>query len=134
MSHWRTFKNDVLTNTKENLLKKAVTELGMGLELDSSIKSIRNSWGNEQVDMGLRKNGQPIALGLKKVMVDGKEKIELHGDFYSTGLNEATFMDKLSQVYSKENIIDKVNDAGWTVDNVSTDKEGNIVIDAYQYA
>jgi hypothetical protein len=67
-------------------------------------------------------------------MVDGKETIELRGDFYSTGLNEQGFIDKLSQVYQKENIVSKVNDAGWTVDSTTTDANGNIVIEAYQYA
>jgi hypothetical protein len=132
MSHWRTYKSDVLKNTKEQHLRTALAEIGV--ELDTSIKSIRNSWGNEQVDMGFKIDGRPIALGLKKVAnEDGSECLELKGDFYATGLNESQFMDRLSQVYQRENIIDKLTTNKWTVDNTSVDDKGNIVIEASEY-
>ena len=28
MSHWKTFKNDVLTNSREEILRKALAEMG----------------------------------------------------------------------------------------------------------
>jgi hypothetical protein len=132
MSHWRKFSSDVLTNTKVSLLSASLAE--MGVELDTSIKNIRNTWGQEEVDMGFKVDGRPIALGLKETVVDGEKKMELRGDFYGTGLNESQFMDKLSQVYQKNNIVEKLEDNRWTVENVKTDEYGNVVIEAYEYA
>lgn len=132
MSHWKTFKNDVLSDTNKNYLSTALAEIGV--ELDTNIKSISNTWGKEDVDMGFKKDGRPIALGLKEVDGEGGKKVlELRGDFYGTGLNESTFMDKLSQVYQRENIVNKLQDNRWTVDSVQTDEHGNIVIEAYEY-
>lgn len=133
MSHWNTYKSDVLTNTKQNHLSTALSEIGV--ELDTSIKNISNTWGREQVDMGFKVGGRPIALGLREIQnEDGSVSLELKGDFYGTGLNEAEFMDKISQVYQRENIIDKLQNNGWTVEETKTDEYGNIVIEAYEYA
>lgn len=132
MSHWKKFESDVLTNTKVSLLSTSLAE--MGVELDTSIKNISNTWGREEVDMGFKVNGRPIALGLKEIEVDGEKKMELRGDFYGTGLNESQFMDKLSQVYQKHNIVEKLENNRWTVESVQTDEYGNVVIEAYEYA
>lgn len=129
MSHWKKFTNDVLTNTKEELLRTSLSEIGV--ELDTSIKTISNTWGREPVDMGFKVNGKAIALGLKKV--DG-DKMELRGDFYGTGLREADFMDRLSQVYQKHNITQKLALAGWSIENQLVNENGEIEIEAYTYA
>lgn len=132
MSHWRKYQSEVLTNTKIDLLSKSLLE--MGVTLDTSIKSIKNTWGQETVDMGFKVGGKAIALGLKESVVDGNKKLELTGDFYGTGLNEAQFIDKLSQIYQKENIINKLETSGWTVESVETNELGEIVVNAYEYA
>lgn len=129
MSHWKTFTSDVLTNTKTETLRTSLAEIGV--ELDTSIKNISNTWGKEPVDMGFKVNGRAIALGLKEI---GGGKMELRGDFYGTGLNESQFMDRLSQTYQKHNITEKLQLAGWSIDEVSVDANGDILIDAYQYA
>lgn len=129
MSHWKTFTNDALTNTKTDLLSKALKE--MGVDLDTSIKSISNTWGNEQVDMGFKVNGEVVALGFKQV----GNKLELKGDFYRSGLRESDFMDKVSQFYTKEDIINKINtQSNYTVDSMTTNQNGEIEILAYTYA
>jgi hypothetical protein len=107
----------------------------MGLGLDEHTKSIRNTWGRSDVDAALTKNGQVLSLGFKFTKsASGAEAIELVGDFYSTGVNESTFMDNLSQIYQKHNIIEKCEDQGWIVDDVLTDKEGLIHVQAHQLA
>lgn len=129
MSHWKTFKNDALTNTKIDLLGKALKE--MGVDLDTTIKSIRNTWGHEEVDMGFKVNGREIALGFKEV----GNKLELRGDFYGTGLRESDFMDRVSQIYTKEDIINKINtQSNYTIDSMTTNENGEIEILAYTYA
>jgi hypothetical protein len=132
MSHWRKFESNVLTDTKEDLLGKALAE--MGVELDTSIKSIRNTWGNDSVDMGFRKDGRAISLGLRYVNTEAGKKVELTGDFYGTGLNEQGFIDKLAQVYQKHNIIEKLEEQGWQIDEIGTDENGQVFIDAYQWS
>lgn len=129
MSHWKTFKNDALTNTNTSLLGKALKELGV--DLDTNIKSIRNTWGHEEVDMGFKINGNPIALGFKQV----GDKLELRGDFYGTGLREHDFMDKVSQLYTREDIVNKINtQTQYTIDSMTTNQNGEIEILAYCYA
>lgn len=128
MSHWKTFKSDVLTNTKESLLRTALAEIGVELQTDR--KEIKNTWGHEAVDMAFAVKGRGIALGLKKV----GDTLELRGDFYGTGLNESQFMDKLTQVYKKNDIVDRLENSGWTVEDITQDQNGEYVIDAYQYA
>jgi hypothetical protein len=131
MSHWKTFKSDVLANTRIDLLTKALTD--MGVELDTSIKSIRNAYGNDQVDMGFKKDGHTIALGLKEVEKDGKTFLELKGDFFATGLDEAAFIDRLSQAYQKERIIQTLTDNNYTIDSCKVNNKGEVEIEAYEY-
>jgi hypothetical protein len=135
MSHWKKFESAVLNNVKRNLLDTAVAE--MGLQLDYNVKSVSNSYGKAAVDAGFKKNGKVVSVGLVFTMnKDKTEAIRLEGDFYATGLNESTFMDKLSQVYQKHNIINKVEREGWTIekDTLKVDAQGNIEFDIYQYA
>lgn len=133
MSHWKKFESDVLSNTKRDLLGAALLE--MGVELDNSIKSIRNTWGNETVDAGLKKDGRAIALGLNfKTGKNGTEKVELTGDFYGTGLSEQGFIDRLAQVYQKHNVIDKCEEQGWLIEDVKTLENGEIYVEAYQWS
>lgn len=128
MSHWKTFKSDVLTNTNVDMLRTALGEIGVGL--DTNRKQISNTWGKEDVDMAFSVNGRGVALGLKQV----GDKMELRGDFYGTGLRENEFMDKLTQVYKKIDIVDRLENNGWTVEDITQDQNGDFLINAYQYA
>lgn len=132
MSHWKKFESNVLENVEESLLEKALSE--MGLQMDRNITNITNSWGNETVSAGLVKNGRAIPLGFNFVESDGKVKLELSGDFYQTGLNEEGFIDLLAQTYQKYNVEDKLGANGYNIDEILQDSEGNIVIEAYQWA
>lgn len=109
----------------------------MGVELDENIKSIRNPWGYEEVDMGFKKNGKEIALGFKEVEnKDGSKTLVLKGDFYSTGLQEKDFIDRVSQAYTKNDIVDKIeNRTSYTIEGTPTMNEnGEIEILAYTFA
>ena len=133
MSHWKKFSSNVLENTNHDLLKKSLKE--MGVTVDESIKMIRNSWGNEKVDAGLIYNSKNLSLGFNFNNEKGTELIELSGDFYSTGLDEATFMDKVSQVYQKNDIVNKLTEARWSLDESSISKttKGEITMEFVQY-
>lgn len=134
MSHITTYQSDVLKNCKKGLLLRAVKDLG--LELDYNIKSIKNTWIHDNVDAGFIKNGKAIALGIK-LNKEGKNiKLEVAGDFYGTGIEEKSFIDKLSQAYKKHDVIYQCKKQGWTVnqDNINIDKKtDNIIITATRY-
>lgn len=133
MSHWKNFKNDVLTNTNEATLAAALEKLNV--TLDASIKEIQNPWGREAVDMGFRNKttGDAIALGFRR---DANNTLELVGDFYGTGLREADFIDRVSQHYTVEDIVRKVNQSMWTLESepVLDETTGEYVMQAYIYA
>ena len=64
MSVWKTVKNDVLgSNVNEKMLEAALADIGIGL--DRSVHSIRNSWGSDTCDAALTKNGKVTSMGIK---------------------------------------------------------------------
>lgn len=132
MSHWKKFEADVLKDINMETLTKAVKDLGV--EMDTGIKSIRNTWGNETVSAGLKTNGSAIALGFNFKEVNGKTQLELSGDFYGTGLDERTFIDKLAQSYQKHNAVEKLEEQGWTIDSIEFNEKNEIEIEAFQWA
>ena len=132
MSHWKKFSSNVLEDINKDLLAKAVADLGVGFS--EGIKSIRNTWGNESVSAGLTRKGQPIALGFNFKNRNGKLALELSGDFYGTGLDERTFMDKLSQSYQKHKTVKALEEQGYQIDMNAMNAKGEVVIEAYQWA
>lgn len=106
----------------------------MGVGFDESVTSIRNTWGNETVSAGLTKDGKNIALGFNFKERAGKTVVELSGDFYGTGLDERTFIDRLSQLYQKHKTIDALETQGWIVDSVEVNDKNEIEVEAYQWA
>lgn len=134
MSHLTTYQSNNLINCKKALLKKAVADLGM--EVDFEIKLIKNTWITESVDAGLIKDGQPIAVGFKFIKEGKNTRLELAGDFWGTGIEEKSLINKLAQAYKKHDVIYQCKQQGWTVDkeNIRIDNKTNeIVINASRY-
>ena len=132
MSHWKKFTTNVLEDINKTLLAKATADLGVSF--DEKITSIKNTWGRETVSAGLVKNGYPIALGFNFKERNNKTALELSGDFYATGLDERTFIDKLAQAYQKHNAVEKLEEQGWIVESVEFNKKNEIEVEAYQWA
>ncbi len=126
MSHWVTLKNDCMKKTDIGMLTKALQDMGLGL--DMNCKSVANSYGRSQVDMAVTKNGQVVSLGFQQ----NGEDLELKGDFYGSGVNEARFMDTVSQHYVKNKALSALDNEGYIFESQEVDKDGNIVIMAYQ--
>lgn len=105
-----------------------------GLDFDESIKSIKNTWGHEQVSAGLTINGSPIALGFNFKEVDGKTSVELSGDFYGTGLSESAFIDELAKNYQRYRVENILEQEGYTIDEVNITAEGEIELIAEMWA
>lgn len=134
MSHITTYQSDVLKNCKKGLLVRAAKDLG--LKLDYSIKSIKNTWIHDVVDAGFVKDDKAIALGIKLHKEGRNTRVEVSGDFYGTGIEESSFIDKLSQAYKKHDVIYQCKKQGWTVnaEDIKIDKNTNdIIISATRY-
>ena len=128
MSHWKKFNSKVLENVDMNMLAKALKEMGLGL--NTSARSVSNTFGRDSVDAAITDaGGRDLSLGIK--MKDGK--LTLTGDFYGTGLNEAQFIDKLAMSYQANKIQEGCTRQGWNVDIDTVDADGNRVIEAYQW-
>ena len=115
------------------LLEKACADVGV--EFDMKIKQVGNTYGEgAKVDAALKQNGKVLPMGFNFKKKNGKTTLELDGDFYGTGLNERDFIDRLSQSYQKHNVIKQVTAQGWYVDVNSMNTEGEVVLEAYQWA
>lgn len=124
MSHWRKFKQDVLKKVNENYLVAALKEMGLGL--DYSVKEVSNAYGKAPVTAGLTRNGKSVPIGFVfSNNPDGTKELLLRGDFWSTGIQESTFMDDLAQLYQKNKFTDIIQDQGWSLDDMATNLERN---------
>ena len=138
MSHLSTFKNNALGNVREELLQKSLSEVGLQIDFhNKKITTSRWSWREKDVDGVFMRNGEVLPIGVAFTQnADGTQSCEIVGDFYGTGLNEVEVNNKIAQYYTKNHIIDKCEQQGWTVDysTVEENKEGEIVFEAFRYA
>ena len=77
---------------------------------------------------------QQLPIGLSFSNENGARRAELRGDFFLTGLKEKSFMDNIAQHYQKHNVVEQLENQGWSIDSVAADENNEIVIDAYQWA
>lgn len=129
MSCWRSYSCDVLKNVDKDMLKDALKE--MGLSIDTKVHRVKSMWDSNagSVDGVLVKDGRALPLGL--VFSDETGHVHVTGDFWGTGLDEVRFTDDLSRIYQKINILTQLELQGYTVDNIETNAEGEIEIEAY---
>lgn len=122
MSEWRKYENNFFKNIDIPTLEKAVKSLGLGI--DTNVKEVRNYYGSSPVDLAFVKNNHVLSIGLKFEQ-DGN--VALHGDFYATGIQETDFIDKLSQQYSKEMIVDKLSrTSNYSIESTTVNNQGEI--------
>lgn len=132
MSCWMKQSSAVLTDCKKDLLEKALNSLGFAL--DHNQKTVRNAWGSSDCDAALVKQGRTMPLGIAYTEEDNKTKATLVGDFWGTGVNESNFINEMSVAYSKESIKQYCDENGYTIDVDQVDDNGEIVMQAWQYA
>jgi DNA-binding CsgD family transcriptional regulator len=134
MSHLTQFSNNSLVNTNKDRLEKSLKEIGVTLDYNN--RTIKNQWIEDTVDAAFIVDGKRIAAGINFKMVDGKETVEVNGDFYGTGLNQKTLTNQIAQVYQKNDVIAKCKSQRWFIDNekdIKANENGDIVIQAYRY-
>ena len=135
MSHWTTYKNNCLDKTNRELLVTSLREIG--ITLDYTTKHVKNTWVETDVDAAFVSDGKVICAGIKfSQNPDGTEKAEVVGDFWGTGFNDKEIIDRISQIYQKNDIIEKCRSERWFVDeetDVTENENGEIVIRATRY-
>lgn len=132
MSCWRTYQCDTLKNANKNWIIEALKELGV--HVDQNRKIVRGSYENRsaQVDGVFSYDGKNTDLG---IIFNGKDnKVEIIGDFWGSGLDSMTFVDDLARQYLKIQTENQLRMAGYVVQDVTTDANGDIVMEAVAYA
>ena len=134
MSVWKKIESKVLASGVDmGLFEKALKE-DIGATLDFNTKRIRNTWGSEDVDCAIVVDGKVRALGFKFSKENG---VELVGETYGSGIagdnDQEALMHKIAQFYQKHNIKHKLESNGWIVEDITTDENNEIVINACQW-
>ena len=122
MSIWKQIKSDVLgKNVNERMLENALADLGIGI--DKTVKSIRNSWGNDTCDFALTNNGKTTSVGMRWTKGKG---IELVGDTFCCGFDgvgdkgQEKLMNKIAQAYQVRHIKYQMQMNNWVVESQTT--------------
>ena len=134
MSVWKKIESKVLASgVNMELFEKSLKE-DIGATLDFNTTRIRNTWGSEEVDCAIVVDGRVRALGFRFTKDNG---VELVGDTYGSGIagdnDQESLMNKIAQFYQKHNIKHKLESTGWTVEDITTNENNEIVINAYQW-
>lgn len=122
MSVWKQVKSDVLgRNVNERLLVQALSDLG--ITIDKTVKSIRNSWGQDTCDFALVNKGRVTSVGMRWTKGKG---IELVGDTFGCrfdGINDKgqeQLMNKIAQAYQVRHIKQQMQLNNWVVESQTT--------------
>jgi hypothetical protein len=122
MSVWKQVKSDVLgKNVNERLLVQALSDLG--ITIDKTVKSIRNSWGHDTCDFALVNQGRVTSVGMRWTKGKG---IELVGDTFGCrfdGINDKgqeQLMNKIAQAYQVRHIKQQMQLNNWVVEEQKT--------------
>ena len=121
MSVWKQVKSDVLgKNVNERMLVQALADLGIGI--DKSVKTIRNSWGQDTCDFVLvnkNKGNKVTSVGMRWTKGKG---VELVGDTFCCGFEgindkgQEQLMNKIAQAYQVRHIKQQMQLNNWTVE------------------
>lgn len=131
MSVWKSVKNNTMDKAVNmEMLETALNT--MGVSLDYSVNEISNTWGHQSCTAAFVKDGKVLSLGVQQ---DANGGITLVGDTWGTGLGgdgkQDALMDRIAQNYNSELYQDRLAFMGFSIDDVSVDKEtGEIVITA----
>ena len=131
MSVWKSVKNNTMDKAVNmEMLETALN--AMGVSLDYSVNEISNTWGHQSCTAAFVKDGKVLSLGVQQ---DANGGITLVGDTWGTGLGgdgkQDALMDRIAQNYNSELYQDRLAFMGFSIDDVSVDKEtGEIVITA----
>jgi len=134
MSCWRKCSAQI-KNADLAILKEAAKKAG--LTVNESIKRVGTSYGgydsnSSKVDGAFVYQGRQLQLGF---ILNGEDGcLEVVGDFWNTPFSSELFIGTLGQLYREVQIQQQVEMFGYTIDSVTTNAEGDTVIEAYAWA
>lgn len=136
MSCWREY-NANLKNVDKDILREACKRMGM--DLDESVKHIETTYGSYEhnegtVDAAIVKDGRQLQLGLVYADANAEGKLGVRGDFWGTGIDQATFVGQLGQYYQEIAAPRALENAGWTIENTEINADGDTEIELYMTA
>lgn len=125
MSCWRKYQSKALKNVERRFLKEACEELGFSL--DFNVNEIAAYGNSANVTCALKQNSNILSLGfILKENENGDTELTLEGDFWGTGLNESSFLNKLAQTYQKIRIQTELEEKGFSIESISTNEKEEI--------
>ena len=136
MSCWLKYECNALKNVDEKIIKDTFKELGY--DLDETVKSVATSYfdGVESnyasCDAAIiDSNKNLIQVGVTYSNADGI--LEIQGDFWNTGIDHRSLIQKLAQTYQKNYLLEQLELNGYTVESVETNNQNEIEIEAYAW-
>lgn len=130
MSKWIKAQFTLLESVDKPILCKALEE--MGLTLNEDDKEVSRYRADSACDAVLYRGETKLELGMRFEQMDDRTRLQLIGDFWTTGLSQEEFVQDLSQIYKKHDCLEKLSMSGCVVENIYNEENGNIVIEAYQ--
>ena len=124
MSVWKQVKVDVLSkNVNERLLVQALNDLGIGI--DKTVKTIRNSWGHDTCDFVLTNKGKVTSVGMRWTKGKGLELVgDTFGGNFGNGIGDKgqeTLMNKIAQAYQIRHVKQQMQLNNWMVEQQVTE-------------
>ena len=134
MSCWRKC-NAQIKNADLSILKEAAKKVG--LTVNENVKKVGTSYGysernNAFVDGAFVHEGRQVQIGYR--LKGDNDCLEIVGDFWNTPWDSEAFVGTLGQVYREIQIQQQAELMGYTVEEVTTNTEGDTVITCYAWA
>jgi len=128
MSHFAVYECRV---SNLDYLKQALAEMELGYIENTTI----DNWSNKvHVDLAVVKNERVLPLG----WTTNKEtkQLELIADWFLLSFSQKDFIDKISQLHSKYQVIETCKENRWHIeeDDITINDKGEIEIIATQFA
>ena len=132
MSCWRKITADVLKDVDKYNLKRALNELGYGLDDKLHNVDSYESVDEEEsrVDAVITANDKPLSLGIR-YNIDKKGHMGIVGDFWNTGIDHETFVDDIAQQYTRFTLEERLQKMGYSIKSVKMNEKQQLEMIAY---
>ena len=137
MSCWMKYNCEALKDVDKKIIKDTFKELGFSL--DEEVKSVATSYygGTESnfstCDAALvDSKGNVLQVGVTYANEDGN--LEIQGDFWMTGIDHQSLIQKLAQTYQKNYLTEQLELNGYTIESVEVNQQGEVEIEAYAWS
>lgn len=107
--------------------------------MNENIKSVATSYfdglesNSATCDAALVNNsGKVLQIGV--TYHNEENNLEVQGDFWNTGIDHQSLIQKLAQIYQKNYLMKQLEFNGYTIESVETNLKGEVEIETYPWA